>query len=453
MMDDKKKIAILSILIVSVLSIGIIYPIINLSQLQNDYQYIIILPILYIIGTFIVTLFSKPNNPLIKYLILLLFAIKIYLFPILVIINGFNMRSYNYELEENITKAVFIQSIEWLTTVVCMLTINPRKNNKEKLASNKILNKNTKRITVIILLICLIGVIIWPQLTNSYHTFYFGSMAEEISWKKSAYEAHEIIPLAIYYPLTFIMRIGRILLPLFIIDAISKAKRLNNSFKLISSLLLVPLLLLLYVPDDKAGSVMSAAAMVIMLAKVYGNNRKIYRLMTIGAILMATIIAPLFANPNRINAYFSGFINTSAVFEMDEEQKTKVLLGDTLRSIPIIKGFFVDMPTTTERFNKALGLDTVYNSQIIPSEGQSYYYAGIIGVILSTFTLVKIAYSLYAKGELSNNSFTYFTYLFYSLLVAFGIVMYDNFLILSLSLQYIPLIIISKITKQEKARK
>ena len=89
----------------------------------------------------------------------------------------------------------------------------------------------------------------------------------------------------------------------------------------------------------------------------------------------------------RLNAYFSGFVNSATVYEMRGDKFT-YFWGDFFRSFPVIKGFFVDSPTTTELFNQTLGYDTIYNSQIIPLS-QVYFYFGYVGVLVIPWFVFK----------------------------------------------------------------
>ena len=110
------------------------------------------------------------------------------------------------------------------------------------------------------------------------------------------------------------------------------------------------------------------------------------------------------------------------------------------------------MPTTTELFNVALGYDTVYNSQIIPLEGQAYFYFGYIGVVLIPLIVLKVCFSFYNRSVNAQGSYDFFINCFFSLLVAFGIVMYDAFLIFDLCLIYVPMLLINIFMKRRKER-
>ena len=113
--------------------------------------------------------------------------------------------------------------------------------------------------------------------------------------------------------------------------------------------------------------------------------------------------------------------------------------GDFLRSLPIVRGFFTSMPMSNELFNTALGYDTIYNSQIIPLEGQGYYYLWHIGTILFTIVHMHILKNYYHKMLYTSSSFTFYIYGTLTLLMAFGLVMYGSFLNFSLILSQIPL--------------
>ena len=222
--------------------------------------------------------------------------------------------------------------------------------------------------------------------------------------------------------------------------------------------------LVVIVPDDVAASIIAAVCLFVMLTKLYPDKRRaIVNILLLAASLFfiyvffgkafsgeAKITDSFSLLSRRLNAYFSGFVNMAASLDMKAPDKLTYFAGDFLRSFPVIKGFFVNMPTTTELFNSALGYDVIYNSQIIPLEGQAYFYFNFIGVIIAPIIVTKICVYFYNKMLCSSSTYEYFIYCFYSLLFAFGLVMYDNFLMLYLFLSYVPLYLIGIFIKRRR---
>lgn len=463
---DKNRVVIINLFLIIVFFGIWLVALTDSKVYESNFSSCIILPLIFLLGNIFILFVKKDKILDIHLIIILLFFFKMYVLPILVIFNnGFDIRQYNFQIQYHILDAVLIQIFEWIAIVIGLAFFKIRNKCTYNffIKNDSFTNKNVWKIIWFCILLLLICVLKYPFLLNKFRPLFFSSEVDEIIWKKSSTLAMESMPTLLYYPINWLMIITRILLVYMIIIEVWKFRK-NTTISVIVSFMIILIGLIFLVPDDVAASIIAAVCLFILITKLYPQKKKqILQIVGISSALLfiymffGRAIAPnssMGGNLNsligRINAYFSGFINVSAVFEMHDLNRIHYFFGDFLRSIPIIKGFFVNMPTTTELFNRTLGYDIVYNSQIIPLAGQSFFYFKYIGVIIAPVIVLKICFVFYNKLLCSKGTYDYFINAFYCLIFAFGIVMYDGFLILNLCLTYLPILIINIYKKRKK---
>lgn len=468
---NKNKIVIFNLFLIPILVSLWIIALIDSNIFKSELRYCIILPLAFVLG-YVFILFCKKNNLLdIHLIIIAMFFVKLYILPILVILNGgFNIQKYNYSMSAYFGDAVIIQIIEWVAVISCLCFIKVHKTQIDFFdrLEDRAANKRIWKIIFGCMFIIMIAFIKYPSLFNKYRPIFFSSEAQEILWRQGSVMAMSSMPSLIYYPINWLINITRLSFVYLVIVLIWRYRK--NKSQIISaafSIAVVVVGLVMIVPDDVAASIIAAFSILVLITKLYPKKSRqiitiifiagsvLFIYMFFGRALMsdAGIGESLPQLIERVNAYFSGFINTSAVFEMECDSKMAYFGGDFFRSFPIIKGFFVNMPTTTELFNQALGYDPIYNSQIIPLAGQAYFYFNIIGVIVVPIFTMRICFYFYNRMSNARGTYDYFINCFYTLLLAFGIVMYDSFLIFYLCLSYIPLLIINSYTLKRKGEK
>lgn len=211
----------------------------------------------------------------------------------------------------------------------------------------------------------------------------------------------------------------------------------------------------LFTTSDRAATIYTAIVGLLLIYKIYPHYRGfIGRFSTAFAIIGVFLIflyGAIFKADDavaevgyKLNAYFSGTLNVAACFEMNDTNWFMTLMGDILRNIPLVVGFFTNLPMSYLEFNRALGYDVDYNSQILPVIGQGYFYFGILGVIIFPIIMFKIAYYLYNHIRFARDSFEYFSYLVALIYTFLGVNLYDMFLTMGLVLQYgVPMLVIS----------
>ena len=83
------------------------------------------LPIMFVLGYCFFFLIKRNSVLDIHLIILFLFFVKLYLLPMLVIINGgFSLREYNSAISAHIPDAIILQALEWLSIIAGMCFIS-----------------------------------------------------------------------------------------------------------------------------------------------------------------------------------------------------------------------------------------------------------------------------------------------------------------------------------------
>ena len=438
---------------------------VNLS-FENEYTITVFLPISYLIGFIIWGIFSNKRAVLLQKIIMLLMFIKICLFPSLVLINGgMDISRYNKSIFSYLSDAVIIQIIEYGSILICLIGFKwPYKTLREvpivrsKNKNDNLLSKKTWSILCLCLLIVGISIVVQPSFLNRFRPIFFINKEMEINWKKISEVALNTLPPYIYYPINWLLLESRLILAYMIVVKIKKSKiQINDQVKVILSCIAIVCVLVLIVPDDVATSIYAAITLFLLLYVIYPSKRsgisKMLMMVCSIVVSLSFFIMPIISGKGvslnyitaKLNAYFSGYINISACVAMNAQtsDRLSMFIGDFFRSLPVVKGYFSSFSMSNELFNYVLGYDIIYNSQIIPLEGQGYYYLWYVGVILFTITHMCILKNYYCKMIYSYSSFSFYINGVLMLLMTFGLVMYGFFLNFSLVLAQLPLILIN----------
>lgn len=468
---SKRTFSIIRLIMYCILLLGCCSFFFLLGNVNPSYISVILLPLIYSIVFVIITSVNTNKRMDLKLLILLLFFIKIYLLPLIIFITGdFDLISYNGIISEKILQGVIIQVIELLSITITFLLSDSQTIKYEtityfKSEKDKEINKKIWKMFFALTLIVIVFIIIFPTLLLKYRPLFFTNEAQEIAWRRTSHIAASNIHPLIYYPINWLITIMRIGISYLIVVKIWKiSRRKHPLFYVGISMFIILLILIVYVPDDVAASIIASLSILILLTKMYPSIRgyiKNISIILVGMLFLYVFIyIPISTNGDlilglsslskKINAYFSGIINVSGSTLMESNQKVEYFFGDFLRSLPVLKGFFVNLPRSTELFNSALGYDVIYNSQIIPLEGQAYFYFNYIGVIFIPIIMIKLCVFFYDKMSVSAGTYSSFCFTFFTLLFCFGIVMYDPFLCFDLFLNYSPLLMFNFLRKRVK---
>lgn len=434
---------------------------------QNKLNLIIILPYAYLLGLVMISVKEKEwSKSLVKTLIILLYGVRMVIYPFLCIINN-NMDQLNqYSTFE---EAVFLQIYEYFLMIIFLMFVKFKNITKASLnfIEDMKFTKIIRKVMIILFIIAGIIIIIYPQILNVYRLLFFTSSEEEIEWRRVSATVKETMPSIIYHLGLWLINLSRIMLIYFLIMFIKYYKvnkeKKDSYIKIIVSMLLA-LLPTIITTDDRAGGFLATFVLLLLIAHIYRKKRRVIIRLAVSILLVIVVIImviiPTVKQENaikendydkRINAYFSGTINIAAGLNMPTVESSKYIKGDILRYIPLVVAFHTDNPQSNDLFNQVLGEDIIYNSQIMPTIIQGYFYFGyILSPIFSIF-LAWTALKSEKKANLAEDTFGYFIYTYMSIFFALGIILYYFSLTIYLILQYVfPMLCMYKVFKKRR---
>lgn len=433
------------------------------SSVLEHYHSMAVLPLIY--GMALIFLSRCPSLNLFKTVALCSYSIKLLITPWFITTIGLNelQTGIHASVYNHISDAVFLQIIE-IVAVTILLFVLP--NQKKRIYINKFSIVPHRKSWRLLLLICFIGlalVVIYPQLLYKFQPI-FADKEVYYALQDLGSTVKESMNLYVYHIGIWIVTLSKLLLVYVFIYLLYRISKGGNKLALIFSFIVV-LVSCLFTTSDRAATIYTAIVGLLLIYKIFPRYRSfISRFSTVfaaGGIFFIFLYGSIFKADNatsevgyKLNAYFSGTLNVAACFEMNDANLLETFMGDVLRNIPLVVGFFTHLPMSYLAFNKALGYDAVYNSQILPVIGQGYFYLGILGVILFPIVMFKIAYYLYNKIQSARDSFEYFALLVALIFTFLGVNLYDMFLTMGLVLQYgVPMIIISLFAYLHKNKK
>lgn len=440
------------------------------SEVENVFQPVIILPISYVIGFWFAAFLFSRKAYLVKSLIMFLYGIKMVILPLLIYISGrFDMSGIRYSLQNSVSDAVWIQVIEYaavMITILCIPWPDGKLFKNIDLKKDRAISRREWNLLIFCVIIVACAIVIYPELLNKYRPVYFADESNFIEWKKNSTIAVNSISPYIYYPLNWLLTVTRLctVYMLVIFFARKMASR-HPICGICLSFIMIFFALVYIVPDDVAVSILTAVILFALLIKLYPGYSSMLKKICVVIIsllfLYIFILYPILnSNYNlaeylsrRLNAYFGGVMNLAGALNMSATDKFTYFVGDFLRSIPVINGFFTDMSTTTELFNIVFGYDPVYYSQIVPMAGQGYFYLSYLGAALFPAVTCLMGAKFYKKLINSISSFDFFVYGLYFLILIIGLAMYNFFLIFYLLISYCPLLIIHSVQDRKLAKK
>ncbi|WP_195972269.1 hypothetical protein [Clostridium thermobutyricum] len=447
-----KKYIIIYYIIFSLILLSL--PAIFINNLNDQFKIMCILPISY--SVIVLFLFNVKKERIIKnkaiLIILSTYFIRMYLYPIIICFKGIEIYNFNRAIDNRIIISVLLQIYEFISIAICITVIKYNKLKKIKIKEIDKLNIN--KIIYYIIFISIISIIIFPSILSIFRPIVFKDINSENIWKINRILAKENLNPIIYNIVGILIPIARILLTILIIIKIRKLnlnKKISRNKSIIFSII-IALNLLIFITDDRAGNIYCFIAVFLVIRKLYDLKNKVS--INIIFVIMGLILLYIFFGKSneilssRLNAYFSGTINIGASTLMERNNIIQYLLGDILRHIPIIKGLFINLPMSNELFNMALGIDTVYNSQIIPNIGQGIFYFGYVFSPILSIILSYIGIKLWDKSENNNSIFEYFILIFSSIFFSVGSVMYYFTLTINLVLLYVGIMFIINMTSK-----
>lgn len=453
------------VILILLLSLSILISITDMNKL-------LYLPLIicYTTGVSIYFFTSKKNNAsLVINLILMTYGIRMVIYPLMVIIPEYKFPILlSMSIENNVPLAILMQCYEFIIVLFTLILSN--KSYKQdynfdghNLTIDSYSTIKIRRVIIFLSAISLFFIALYPQILTIFEPVYIFS--EELRRKIviSANIAANNTPTVLYYLSTWLLRILRILLVYWIVITIKKRlpETKKNGLKLALSIFTTSTLMLV-TTNDRAAGIYAGIAMLFMLMKLYPEQRKMITKLLVGTLTVGgsllLIIFPMVSGQTasmynstnffhflaqKLNAYFSGTVNIAASLEMPRDTWLDYLIGDLLRTIPMIKGFFTEYDLSNMLFNEVLGYDSVYYSQIIPNIGQGYYYLGFLLAPIFSIVLIRIAIKSERKAKRVNDSLGYYVYTYCSIYFAVSPILYYFQLTLNLVLfNIVPIIIL-----------
>ena len=430
------------------------------NYMREHYHSMVLLPFTY--GWMLILLSRCPSLNIFKTIAILSYSIKLLVTPWFVTTIGERelQIGIHYYVYNHITEAVLLQVLEIVTVSIFLYSLS---NHREKRTQN-IFTVSPHRLSWrILLFFCFAGFVLVAMYPQFLYKF------QPVFLDKEAYYALQDLGatvkgsmnLYIYHLGYWIVTLTKLLLVYVLIYILYRITHGGNWFSLIVSFVVV-LVSCLFTTSDRAATVYTAIAGLILIYKLYVKHRvfvsRFSTLFTVGGVFIIFLYGAIFKSDDaisevgyKLNAYFAGTLNVAACFDMSDSKLFETLMGDVLRNIPLVVGFFVNLPMSYLEFNRALGYDATYNSQILPVIGQGYYYFGVIGAVLFPIIMFKIAYFFYNHIRYSRDSFEYFSYLIALIYTFLGVNLYDMFLTMGLVLQYgIPMLAICLLSYLQK---
>ena len=436
----------------------------NIEKTASNLRIMILLPLFYfacLMFSFVLYHLRKVN----VYLVLIhsFFVVQYLIIPLLIFVDGnYNWANYNPEISEHILEATFLQIfVLLLLTFLFALQKNDLYEPRYFLVEyDKEQTRYTDKLILFLIILSLLLIAVYPQLLSKFRLISFSKIEDYYTYLRSSESVKNSMPVLVYEFGLLLLKIVKLLLGYYLIVQVKRIiGQKHPVFGIVLSLLIIGTLCL-FTTEDKAASVFSGIVCLLLLAKMYAKESK--RIIKISIVLMTTLVAVVFIAPMvvssksmnlsySLNAYFSGTINVSGGFLMDGNNKMLMFIGDIFRSIPYVNHFFLDLPMSYIEFNRAIGYDAVYNSEIIPMISQGYFYFGVIGAVFLPFLLLFLAKKAIKKMLNSSSSFEFYTYSSLFLYLFLGVFLYDFALVISQVINYcLPIMIVYILTKRRK---
>lgn len=416
--------------------------ILNFSDIRREYHMISVLPLVY--GVLSLLLSFSLNLSFLKVVIMLCYSIKLVFIPLLISLAGFQMFYGHADMRLNgyIFNAVILQCIEILSVTIFVWFLKDKSIKSLNNSFNVSLRPSTNK-----LLLLLFGVsggllILYPQFIYNYQPILMSDPEQLKVWTILSSTAKDTIPTYIYYLGGWCIAISKLLVPYYLIVRLYNGKQSKIWLKIILSIIII-MISCFFTSSARAATIFSAIIGILLLQKIYiKQSASIMRILLIGGSLGIFVIFfyETISNSSnvavsllyKLNAYFSGIFNVAGSFLMDDSDKFNYLVGDCFRSIPLVKGFFTGLPMSYLEFNRAIGIDAEYNSQILPAISQGYFYLGYLGTIVIPLMMIKIAFYLFNRMQSTSDSFAFFALGMTFIYILLGVYLYDMFLSFSL---------------------
>lgn len=412
------------------------------------YYLLPLLPITFALGNILfISIFKYIFKNIVFLILLSTYYIRMVIIPFLMMFSNYSRDGFLITIYSNIDIAIFLIIYEFLFVLLIITIVNKVNFNKKPLISMDLnaipdISKNGIKVISIISFFVLAIIIVYPQVLNNYKLFIPTSSEATSEWYLKYLMAINSVPPYIFYLTTWLIDILKNIWVLVLIFHLRKSK-MNSLLSLLISISIV-LLNAIITSGNTAYSIYYSLALLILLAYLYPKMKRIILLLGLiigiiavwGLYIISSISSinnesVLYRFSNTIQAYFSGPINVAASIPVAEVIDINMVIGDFLRSLPIIKVFFVDFPLTTTAYNEIIyGGNQFSGGQIIPNIGLGYIYFGIL--LSPIFSIAFVYFSIkYAEKAVKTIKLEYkFYYQFVGITLACMPILYNYYIFL-----------------------
>lgn len=456
--------SIINILLIFVSIISLFLCLLNCDSLPSHSRMIVVLPLIYLICLIILDISRKKKSAnLIHSMIMAFYSVQYLFFPLYTCCSGMmNLYGYNIAIEQHITDAVLLQSLVLICiTFYFVLSKNEiNLDNNFEITKDFTSSKNAKRLIFLLILISTILLVRYPQFILKFRLIFFNNdNSAYYSFLDASRTVRESMPIFVYVFGLWILQITKLLIVYYLIVFIWNLSKGKNEYFYIAISSIVISCSCLITTEDKAATIFSAISIILLMLKLYPKRVKtIISFLGVSLfifVLIGFFIIPMLGSNSgtiiayKLNAYFSGTINVAGGFLMEGTDKFYSFFGDIFRSIPMINHFFVNFPMSYIEFNRTLGYDTIYNSQIIPMISQGYYYFNIIGAVMFPISLICFIKRCFNKMMISTTTYEFYNYAMLFVFSFMGLFLYDLALTFSQILNYcMPIYIIYIVSRK-----
>lgn len=399
-----------------------------------------ILPLCFaIINMFFYKLYSKVPENIGLTLVVFLMFFRFSIAPMLMSLGSYNLVIFD-NLENNIPKSIFL----FIYELIMIYIVFANKMSKDKFyiikSNHKLKNfkiKDSLKIIIIMLILFVILVfVLVPEFKYLFRTI-FGLSDETYTYLVNSDIINtygvSIYKRALMVIGVYIFRIVRLLFPVILIIEIYNKNKKNVGLVLCLSTIIIQFLI---VDETIARSVYYSFIMIMIIAYLYPHyNKKL--LIICFAFGAATVFIYFFVRYKTSSysslmiylskvsdSYFSGINVTSGIFNLPRNisLRSHFFIYDYLKSIPFGNTLFnLETENISSFFNDQ---NNVYG-QIPTTISCGYYYFGFIFAPIYSIIFASIAYTSGKKINLDENIISKLCYLFLSLMMSLGIVMYN----------------------------
>lgn len=460
--NAKQIIILISIFLLSMISfLGILWD----ADRPDYYGLLPILPIAFIIVNLIfVDLYkSIPSNIGLTVVVLLYFFRMVFL-PLFMVLGDYQSL-LKVNLATNTDLAVYLMIYELVAVYfVSYITFNKEKhfhisrsNGKRKPLKLKLFGE----ILGVFFIFCVLVWILIPESNQIYKTIFQAGDSDFTSGFYNHRTADVgFVKRIILTLFTLVMDIIILFVPAYVLIWIRRKFSTNIGIILSVPFILSPLLL---VSATIAHSILYVFLLLLFLGKLYPRfKNKLYMISLTCASSFVILYFFIRFNTGEsrygnesifqyfssiLTAYFTGLDNVAATLNVSEPYKIESLFFNLYGAIPFNNTFFglegANLQTVFNFVNSSYG-------QIPSTIGSGYYYFGFIFAPLFSVILVFLSVKYGKKAMNQLNLWKYITYTLFSIIMAMGLVMYNETIVLRWFTNLIlPLLILSNFSNDK----